>query len=64
MSLLFLATHLRFEFFIALSECLRSVTEHSNEKWTLMDVAHNDTRGSSQRLKEKMENIRKAKFGD
>ena len=26
--------------------------------WTLVDVAHNDTRGSSQRLKEKLEKIR------
>ena len=29
-------------------------------KWALVDVAHNNTRGSSQRLREKMEKIRQA----
>ena len=30
------------------------------EKWVLVDVAHNNTRGSSQRLIEKKEKIRQA----
>ena len=30
------------------------------EEWTVMNVAHNNTRGSSQRLREKREKIRQA----
>ena len=30
------------------------------EEWTVVDVAHNNTRGSSQRLREKREKIRQA----
>ena len=37
-----------------------SVTEPPTEKWGLVDVAHNNTRGSSQRLREKREKIRQA----
>ena len=35
------------------------MTGPSTEKWALVDVAHNNTRGSSQRLREKKE-IRQA----
>ena len=37
-----------------------SVTGPPTEKWALVDVAHNNTRGSSQRLREKREKIRQA----
>ncbi len=37
-----------------------SVAGPSTGKWTLVDVAHNDTRGSAQRLSEKMIKIRQA----
>ena len=37
-----------------------SVTGSPTEKWALVDVAHNNTRGSSQRLREKREKIRQA----
>ena len=37
-----------------------SVTGPPTEKWALMDVAHNNTRGSSQRLREKRERISQA----
>ena len=36
------------------------MTGPPTEKWALMDVAHNNTRGSSQRLREKREKIRQA----
>ena len=36
------------------------MTGPSTEKWALVDVAHNNTRGSSQRLREKREKIRQA----
>ena len=37
-----------------------SVAGSPTEEWTLVDVAHNNTRGSSQRLREKRERIRQA----
>ena len=37
-----------------------SVTGPPTEKWALVDVDHNNTRGSSQRLREKREKIRQA----
>ena len=37
-----------------------SATGPPTEKWALVDVAHNNTRGSSQRLREKREKIRQA----
>ena len=36
------------------------MTGPPTEKWVLVDVAHNNTRGSSQRLREKREKIRQA----
>ena len=36
------------------------MTGPPTEKWALVDVAHNNTRGSSQRLREKREKIRQA----
>ena len=36
------------------------MTGPPTEKWSLVDVAHNNTRGSSQRLREKREKIRQA----
>ena len=36
------------------------MTGRPTEKWALVDVAHNNTRGSSQRLREKREKIRQA----
>ena len=36
------------------------MTGSPTEKWALVDVAHNNTRGSSQRLREKREKIRQA----
>ncbi|XP_064387422.1 uncharacterized protein LOC135335784 [Halichondria panicea] len=49
-------TILRFE----LTGPSASVAGPSTGKWTLVDVAHNDTRGSAQRLSEKMIKIRQA----
>ena len=41
-------------------EHLLSVAGPPTEEWTVVDVAHNNTRGSSQRLREKREKIRQA----
>ena len=49
-----LVSHLR------LSECSLSEAGLPTKKWSLVDVAHNNTRGSSQRLKEKRGKIRQA----
>ena len=40
-----------------LLECSLSESGHTIEKWNLVDVAHNNTRGSNQRLREKKERI-------
>ena len=46
-------------------ECSRhgSVTGTASERWSIVDVALNNTRGSSQRLREKREKIRQATSG-
>ena len=51
------------QFDVLFSSTERSLSVNGSlaaEEWTLVDVARNDTRGSSQRLKEKKEKIRQA----
>ena len=50
----------RFRFVCSSPERSLSVTGPPTEKWALVDVAHNNTRGSSQRLREKREKITQA----
>ena len=46
--------------FVCSPERSLSVAGPPTEKWALVDVTHNNTRGSSQRLREKREKIRQA----
>ena len=50
----------RLEVFCSSPERSLSVSGPPTEKWALVDVAHNNTRGSSERLREKREKVRQA----